>query len=99
MYYQKAYPVIDEKAILKDAFREGFSLTLMTDKAGFIHTPHTHSEATYIVIVSGSLEAKIKEDVYECRIGDKLIIPGSTVHSAVIGPEGCRYFWSDRVIK
>jgi hypothetical protein len=44
------------------------------------------------------MQVTVEGHTYECSAGDQLIIPGSVEHSAVIGREGCVYFWSEKLM-
>lgn len=34
---------------------------------------------------------------YACRPGDELVIAGGREHAARVGPDGCRFFWSEQM--
>ncbi len=44
------------------------------------------------------MEVKVGEETFQCKPGDKLIIPGDTKHSAIVGHDGCEFFWSEKLI-
>lgn len=98
MYYPKVYKQIDKKVIKQDALQQGFQVSLINDKAGFVYKPHTHPETKYLVFLSGSMDVTVNNQVFKCSQGDKLIVPGNTKHSAIVGQDGCSFFWSEKVL-
>ena len=77
---------------------DGFNPKLIKDKPGFIYEPHQHPETKYLVCLEGSMKVIVKDKTYDFQPGDKLLIPGNTRHSAIVGKNGCVFFWSEKVI-
>ncbi len=44
------------------------------------------------------MEVRVSGEVYHCSAGDRLIIPGDVEHSAVVGLDGCGFFWSEQLL-
>jgi mannose-6-phosphate isomerase-like protein (cupin superfamily) len=95
------------KAFFKDTPREkikqamhkdGFTPKIISDSPNYIYEPHQHPETKYLVCLEGSMAVTVKGRVYKFEPGDKLIIPGNTMHSALVGREGCVFFWSEKVV-
>jgi quercetin dioxygenase-like cupin family protein len=43
------------------------------------------------------MEVTVEGKKFHCQPGDKLIINGNVQHSAVAGPQGCGFFWSEKL--
>ena len=56
------------------------------------YAPHSHSYEKVLYCVEGSitfvLEAQSAKRI-ELKAGDRMVMPGGTIHSAVVGPTGC----------
>jgi quercetin dioxygenase-like cupin family protein len=96
MYQAKFYKSINEERIAEEVRREGFDPLRIIDPPGRIYHPHRHPETKLLVFLHGSMSVKIAGEQYDCHAGDKLIISGNTEHSAVVGSEGCAFFWSEK---
>ena len=98
IYQPKFYQDLDETKIIKDVVKEGFDPIKLSDPPGSIYHPHTHPETKLLAFLKGSMEVKAGGKEYHCQPGDKLIIPGKVKHSAVVGKQGCTFFWSERLM-
>lgn len=98
MYYPHFYTDLNKKKIGEDVKREGFDPIIFSNEPSFVYSPHEHPETKLLVFLEGSMEVRVGEKTYHCKRGDKLIIPGNTKHSAIVGPEGCIFFWSEKII-
>ena len=97
MYQAGFYKKIDKERIAEEVQKEGFDPVYITDPAGRVYSPHHHVETKLLVFLQGSMEVKVKDVTYNCKPGDKLIIPGNVEHSAIAGPQGCTFFWSENL--
>jgi hypothetical protein len=43
------------------------------------------------------MDVRVSGETYRCTAGDKLVVPGSTEHAALVGPEGRTFYWSEQV--
>jgi len=43
------------------------------------------------------MKVRVHNEDFNCYPGDKLIIPGNCEHSALVGSEGCSFFWSEKL--
>lgn len=95
-----------KKAIFKDTSREkikqtmekeGFTPHIITNNPNYIYEPHKHPETKYLVCLEGAMAITVKGNVHKFEPGDKLIIPGNTMHSALVGKNGCVFFWSEKI--
>lgn len=84
-------------AIRSDIELEGWDPALIHDPPGRQYPSHEHATAKLLVFVEGSMQVEAGGEHFACQPGDLLVIPGSTMHSAVAGPRGCTYFWSEQV--
>ncbi len=97
IYLPKQYAGWSEDAIAKDAKLEGFAPFHFTNKPGDIYPPHAHPETKLLVFLEGSMEVRVADQLFHCEAGDKLIIPGNMTHEATVGPQGCTFFWSEKM--
>ena len=97
MYQPKFYTTIDRDRIAEETRREGFDPVCITDPPGHVYPPHRHPETKLLVFLEGGRIVKVRDQSYKCSPGDKFIIPGNVEHSAVVGPEGCVFFWSEKI--
>lgn len=79
--------------------REGFSPLLIADPPGAAYPPHKHPETKVLAFLRGTMEVMIDGHRFECSAGDRVIIPGDLFHAAIVGPEGCDFFWSEKLIR
>jgi len=84
--------------IIKAIKEEGFNPILISDKPNFIYEIHQHPEAKLIVCLKGSMQVKVQGEEFTFQPGDKLLIPGNTLHSAVVGKNGCVFYWSEKIL-
>lgn len=98
MYYKSFYSGKTEAEIEKNIEEEGFTPLKYENGPGDIYPLHQHPETKLLAFLSGSMEVKVGEETFNCEKGDKLLIPGNTPHSAVVGPTGCTFFWSEKMI-
>ncbi len=98
--FQKAYFSKDTRRekIIDEIRKEGFEPTLITDRPNFVYDTHQHPETKLIVCLQGSMKVTVNRRIYDFKAGDKLKIPGNTLHSGVVGDKGCIYFWSEKII-
>lgn len=96
IYEPRAFAGKDEASVRAAVQREGWEPLLIHDPPGTVYPPHQHPEAKLLVFLRGSMEVKVDNAVYRCLPGDKLVIPGGVEHAAVVGPEGCVFFWSEQ---
>lgn len=99
MFY-KAHFAKASRAKIKEAMhKDGFTPTVITDSPGYIYEEHEHKETKYLACLEGSMLVTFGGKTYDFEPGDKLIIPGNTKHSAVVGEKGCTFFWAETIIQ
>ena len=59
--------------------------------AGERYAAHSHSYEKVLYCVEGSIDFALEPGAgtLSLRAGDRMVLPPGTVHSAVVGPEGC----------
>jgi quercetin dioxygenase-like cupin family protein len=88
---------ISEAKIVKNMKKEGFDSIFISDNPGFVYKKHQHSETKLLVCLEGSMIVEVDNKKYNFEPGDKSIIPGNTLHSAIVGDKGCTFFWTGSV--
>ena len=55
------------------------------------YPPHSHSYEKVLYCVDGSITFMLESEGQELLLsaGDRMVLAAGTVHSAVVGPEGC----------
>ena len=76
---------------------EGFSTTYVwQDGPNTIYPDHTHPVETAHIVLQGHVTITTKGETRTYRKVDRCDVPANTVHSAVMGPQGCRYLIGER---
>jgi quercetin dioxygenase-like cupin family protein len=79
--------------------REGFAHTYVWEDTPNARYPnHTHHMETAHIILSGELTLTINGVSTTYRTGERCDVPANAVHSAIIGPHGCRYIIGERYV-
>ncbi len=78
--------------------REGFTRTqVWQDGPGACYADHTHPVATAHVILEGEMTLDCGGVSTLCRAGERAPdVPAGAVHSARMGPRGCRYLIGEK---
>jgi quercetin dioxygenase-like cupin family protein len=88
---------MDEKKLAEQLRNEGFGHTYVWQDAPNAHYPdHTHTEETAHIILSGEMAVTMASDTQTYRAGQRCDVPAGAVHSARMGPKGCRYLIGER---
>jgi mannose-6-phosphate isomerase-like protein (cupin superfamily) len=76
---------------------EGFTHTYVwQDGPGVSYPDHTHSVVTAHIILDGEMTVTSQGKTETYRDGDRFDVPANTVHSARMGPKGCRYLIGEK---
>lgn len=76
---------------------EGFSHTyIWQDLAGAEYPDHTHPVETAHIISEGEMTLTVEGSTRTFRAGERCDVPAGAVHSAKMGPLGCRYLIGER---
>jgi quercetin dioxygenase-like cupin family protein len=77
--------------------QEGFRQTYVWEDAPNVSYPnHTHATETAHIILSGEMTLTMAGESRTYRIGERCDVPAGAVHSARMGPGGCRYLIGER---
>lgn len=91
------YKFKDPDQIIRLISDEGFDPLLISDPPGRLYPPHSHPEIKLLAIVKGSMKVTMSGETFSCGPSDRLLIPGNIEHAAQVGPDGCTFFWSERL--
>jgi quercetin dioxygenase-like cupin family protein len=97
VYQAKFYCNMEKERIAEEIRKHGFDPQCIEDPPGRIYAPHRHPETKLLAFLEGAMSVNVGSESYECESGDRLVIAGGIQHSAVVGPEGCVFFWSERL--
>jgi len=76
---------------------EGFSHTYVWEDGPHArYGNHAHPVETAHIILRGELTLTMGGQSQTYREGDRCDVPANAVHSAVMGPRGCRYLIGER---
>ena len=91
IHEQQTYNDLNENEILSLVSCEGYTPRRVIEPPGAIYSTHKNSYDLVLAFLHGSAEIRVGEKLYHCVAGDKLNIPGSLPHSAVVGNRGVVY--------
>ncbi len=76
---------------------EGFGVTYVwQDGPGAVYPDHTHPTVTAHIILEGEMTLTCQGKTQTVKQGERLDVPANTVHSARMGPSGCRYLIGEK---
>ena len=76
---------------------EGFTYTYVWQDGPNAHYPdHTHPTETAHIILDGELTLTMNGTRQCYRTGERCDVPAGAVHSADMGPQGCRYLIGEK---
>jgi mannose-6-phosphate isomerase-like protein (cupin superfamily) len=88
---------MDEKLLATELHREGFTHTFVwQDGPNACYPDHTHHEETAHIVLSGEMTLTMGGQTQTYREGERCDVPAGAVHSARIGPKGCRYLIGEK---
>lgn len=88
---------VELRALEQQLHREGFRHTYVwSDGPGAYYSDHTHGSETAHVILDGEMTLSMEGRSVCYRMGDRVDVPAGAVHSARMGPEGCRYLIGEK---
>jgi mannose-6-phosphate isomerase-like protein (cupin superfamily) len=88
---------MDEKELAKQLEREGFSQTYVwQDGPDVCYPDHTHAMETAHIILGGEMTLTMDARTVTYKAGERCDVPAGAVHSAKMGPRGCRYLIGER---
>lgn len=88
---------MDEKQLTLNLRREGFTHTYVwQDGPTAAYPNHTHDVETAHIILSGEMTVTTAAATRTYRSGERCDVAAGAVHSARMGPSGCRYLIGER---
>jgi quercetin dioxygenase-like cupin family protein len=88
---------MDEVRLARSLEQEGFRQTYVwQDGPNASYPDHTHATETAHIILSGEMTLTMDGASCTYRAGERCDVRAGTVHSARMGPSGCRYLIGER---
>jgi len=88
---------MDERMLEQQLRDEGFSHTYVWQDGPNAHySDHTHPTETAHIILAGEMTLTSGGKTQTFRVGERCDVPAGAVHSARMGPKGCRYLIGER---
>lgn len=88
---------MNESDLTAQLHREGFShVYVWEDVPNARYPDHTHRMQTAHIILAGEMTLTMAGESKTYRIGGRCDVPANAVHSAIMGPAGCRYLIGER---
>ena len=76
---------------------EGFGVTYVWEDGPNVFYPdHTHPTVTAHIILEGEMAVTSEGTTQTYKPGDRFDVPARRVHSACMGPSGCRYLIGEK---
>jgi len=87
----------DSKALELKLHGEGFLNTYVwQDGPNAFYADHTHAAETAHIILDGQMTLTQGGATRTFRAGERCDVPAGAVHSAKMGPRGCRYLIGEK---
>ena len=87
----------DQKLLERQLHEEGFPHTYVwQDGPHTFYSDHTHPVETAHIILDGEMTLTQGGDPHTFRTGERCDVPAGAVHSARMGPKGCRYLIGEK---
>jgi mannose-6-phosphate isomerase-like protein (cupin superfamily) len=81
----------------KQLHAEGFGHTYVWQDGPHAHySDHTHAGETAHIIMDGEITLTMSGQSRTYRAGERCDVPAGAVHSARMGPQGCRYLIGEK---
>ena len=87
----------DLKSLERQLHSEGFLHTYVWQDGPNVHYPdHRHASATAHIILDGEMTLTQGGSTHTYGAGERCDVPAGAVHSARMGPHGCRYLIGEK---
>ena len=87
----------DQKALEQQLHGEGFLNTYVwQDGPNAFYADHTHAAETAHIILDGEMTLTQGDATRTFHAGERCDVPAGAVHSAKMGPRGCRYLIGEK---
>jgi quercetin dioxygenase-like cupin family protein len=88
---------MDEKQLARTLEQEGFRQTYVwQDAPNAAYPDHTHATETAHIVLSGEMTLTMGGQSHTYRPGERCDVAAGVLHSARMGPSGCRYLIGER---
>jgi mannose-6-phosphate isomerase-like protein (cupin superfamily) len=88
---------VDTAGLEAELHREGFLHTFVwQDGPGAFYPDHTHGGETAHIILEGEMTLTQNGETRTYQAGERVDVPAGAVHSAKMGPRGCRYLIGEK---
>ena len=88
---------MDTRKLESQLRAEGFSHTYVWQDGPHAYYPdHTHQGLTAHIILDGEMTLRMKGESKTYRAGERCDVDAGEVHSAKMGPNGCRYLIGEK---
>jgi quercetin dioxygenase-like cupin family protein len=89
--------LLNESELQKQLASEGFGHSYVwQDQPNAFYPDHTHAGLTAHIILDGEMTLTRGGKSETFRVGDRCDVPAGAVHSARMGPRGCRYLVGEK---
>jgi mannose-6-phosphate isomerase-like protein (cupin superfamily) len=88
---------VDQKSLERLLHEEGFGHTYVwQDGPNAFYPDHTHAGETAHIILDGEMTLTQGGKARTFGAGERCDVPADAVHSAKMGPQGCRYLIGEK---
>jgi len=88
----------DQKSLEKQLHDEGFPHTYVwQDSPNAFYSDHTHAVETAHIILDGEMTLTQGAETRTFGAGERCDVPAGALHSAKMGPRGCRYLIGEKL--
>jgi len=88
---------MDVSELESQLWSEGFAHTFVwQDGPHAFYPDHTHAGLTAHIVLDGEMAVTMNGAAQIYRVGDRFDVPAGAVHSARMGPHGCRYLVGEK---
>jgi mannose-6-phosphate isomerase-like protein (cupin superfamily) len=87
----------DQKSLERQLQREGYLHTYVwQDGPDAFYADHTHATETAHIILDGEMALTQGGETHTYGVGERCDVPAGAVHSAKMGPRGCKYLIGEK---
>jgi len=88
---------VDQESLERQLHSEGFLHTYVwQDGPNAFYPDHTHATETAHIILDGAMMLTQGGETHSYDVGQRCDVPAGAVHSAKMGPHGCRYLIGEK---
>jgi quercetin dioxygenase-like cupin family protein len=88
---------IEENELAEQLMQEGYvHLYVSEDAPGAEYPDHTHRVDSAHIILAGEMSLTANGETKTYRVGERCDVLAGAVHSAKMGPSGCKYLIAER---